>query len=242
MRIFSYILSALVTVFVINIALSFSLPSYRNALVDARTALFGTTRNVAEVPLADDKDTGNARLAESLERLDKHIESLAAPKISGTGTLVSSGTVGTGTLGTGASVSVEESAPKELVIPVSGLFLSKIMPEVMLKKTENKGFFGIQVMDKLPYSTYLDEKTRVRVYAFQDTYDNVLLNLKLASKVYAINETDQFFGFTFFLNPVKKDPKDTLVRFVTAVEGRAIGVEVPANYYSTLKKMLLKNK
>ena len=38
----------------------------------------------------------------------------------------------------------------------------------------------------------------------------------------------------------KKDQKDTTIRFVTALEGRAIGVEVPSNYYPTLKKMLLK--
>lgn len=97
-------------------------------------------------------------------------------------------------------------------------------------------------MDKLPYSTYLDDKKKLKVYAFQDTYDNVLLNMKLAGNAYTLNETDQFFGFTFFLNPAKKDSKDTTIRFVTAVEGRALGVEVPKNYYSTFKKMLLKNK
>jgi len=66
--------------------------------------------------------------------------------------------------------------------------------------------------------------------------------MKLTGSVYTLNETDQFFGYTFFLNPVKKDPKDKTVRFITAIEGRAVGVEVPKNYYSTFKKMLLTNK
>lgn len=112
----------------------------------------------------------------------------------------------------------------------------------MPKKTENAGFFGIQIMDKLPYNTYIDEKRKIKIYAFSDSYDTILLNMKLTSSVYTLNETDQFFGFTFFLNPTKKDSKDTTVRFVTALEGRAIGVEVPKNYYASFKKMLLKNK
>lgn len=97
-------------------------------------------------------------------------------------------------------------------------------------------------MEKILYNTYADEKKKIRIYAFRDTYDTLLLNMKLTSNVFTLNETDQFFGYTFFLNPVKKDPKDTTIRFITALEGRAIGVEVPKNYYPTLKKMLLKNK
>lgn len=116
------------------------------------------------------------------------------------------------------------------------------MPEVTPKKMENSGFFGIQVMGKIVYNTYADEKRKIKVYAFQETYDTLLLNMKLTSSVYALNETDQFFGYTFFLNPIKKDPRDTTIRFVTALEGRAIGIEVPKNYYPNLKKMLLKNK
>lgn len=97
-------------------------------------------------------------------------------------------------------------------------------------------------MGKIVYSTYYDEKKNIKIYAFEETYDTLLLNMKLTSSVYKLNETDQFFGYTFFLNPTKKDPKDTTVRFITALEGRAIGVEVPKNYYSSLKRMLLKNK
>ena len=48
-------------------------------------------------------------------------------------------------------------------------------------------------MDKLPYTSYIDEKRKIKVYAFQDSYDTILLNMKLASSVYSLNETDQFF-------------------------------------------------
>lgn len=111
-----------------------------------------------------------------------------------------------------------------------------------MKKIENAGFFGIQVMGKISYNTYVDDVRKIKIYAFSETYDTLLLNMKLASSVYTLNETDQFFGFTFFLNPTKKDSKDTTIRFVTAIEGRAIGVEVPKNYYLTFKKILLRSK
>ncbi len=112
------------------------------------------------------------------------------------------------------------------------------MPDVILKKSEDNGFFGIQIFTKIGYSTYTDEKRNIKVYAFSEDYDTLLVNLKLVNNMYEINETDQFFGFTFFLNPVKKDLKT--VRFVTALEGRAIGIEVPKAYYPTLRKILLK--
>lgn len=246
MRIFPYILVALVTVFVANIALSFSLPAYRNAFVSFRSSLFpGLKKASPDAPLVEPK-TESARLAESLDRIDKHIESLGEPKKSGTGTSSASGAVaGTGasSLSSSGSAPLQEATPPKVPeIPLSGVFLQKIMPDILPKKTDNKGFFGIQVMGKIRYDTYSDENRHIKIYAFDETYETLLLNMKLASSVYAINETDQFFGYTFFLNPVKKDSKDKTVRFVTAAEGHAIGVEVPRNYYSTLRKMLLTNK
>lgn len=183
---------------------------------------------------------------ESLDRIDKHIESLSEAQKTSTGMTIMTGVVNTRT-GIASSTSgvilpEAEIIPVESSIPLSGLFLSKIMPDINPKKIDNNGFFGIQVMGKIVYSTYADEKKNIKIYAFEETYDTLLLNMKLTSSVYTLNETDQFFGYTFFLNPTKKDPKDTTVRFITALEGRAIGVEVPKNYYSTFRKMLLKNK
>ncbi|EKD30280.1 MAG: hypothetical protein ACD_78C00101G0005 [uncultured bacterium (gcode 4)] len=246
MRVFSYILTALVTIFIFNIVLSFSLPVYRDALVQVRTSIFPVSEKISEDDIAEEKKSENARLVESLDRIDKHIESLSETQKTDTGVVTMSGMVNTGTILTssasGVVVPEVESIPVEPSIPLSGLFLSKIMPEITPKKVENSWFFGIQVMGKIFYNTYSDEKKQIKIYAFNDTYDTLLLNMKLTSSVYSLNETDQFFGYTFFLNPLKKDPKDTLVRFITALEGRAIGVEVPKEYYTTLKKMLLKNK
>jgi hypothetical protein len=48
-------------------------------------------------------------------------------------------------------------------------------------------------MNNIIYTTYLDESQKVKIYAFQDTYDTLLLNMKLATGTYVVNETDQFF-------------------------------------------------
>ncbi|MDD2892078.1 MAG: hypothetical protein PHQ95_03875 [Candidatus Gracilibacteria bacterium] len=246
MRIFSYILTALVTIFVLNIALSFSLPSYRNTLVNIRTSIFPSL-SMPENEMEEQKKQENSRLLESLDRIDKHIESLNEIKNVRTEMITASGTINGETIFTddtlsGALISAEEIVPQELTIPLSGLFLAKIMPEIILKKIDNNGFFDIQITKKMLYNTYRDEKKKITIYAFKDTYDTLLLNMKLANKIYSINETDQFFGYTFFLNLLKNDPKNTTVRFVTALEGQAIGVEVTREYYPILKKMLLKNK
>ncbi len=127
MRIFSYIFTALVTIFVINIALSFSLPSYRTALVNVRTSIFPDSKKVQiEIPV-EAKKSESDRLAESLDRIDKHIESLNEAKKTSTGALVGSGLVsGTGSVGSGSLLTLsgmqtpqEEVVPKEPEVPLS---------------------------------------------------------------------------------------------------------------------------
>lgn len=111
------------------------------------------------------------------------------------------------------------------------------MPDVFPKKVENKGIFDIHIFRGIEYSTYADEKSKAKFYAFSESYGVMLSNLKLVSPVYGIRETDTFFSETFFLNPTNK--KDTNVRFVTELEGKAVGVEVSKAAYPKLKKLLL---
>lgn len=240
MRIFSYILTALVAIFIVNVAFSFSFPAYREVLVKVRSSIFPPS--ASEIQEAKSRETD--RLAESLERIDKQMASLSETRQTSTGTSVASGVINpentSGSTLSGSILPEEEVEPKESDIPLSGLFLSRVMPDVTLKKVENTGFFGIQVMGRILYNTYADDKKNIKVYAFSETYDTLRINMKLTSSIYTLNETDQFFGYTFFLNPTKKDPKDTIVRFITTLEGRAIGIEVPKGYYPTLKQMLLK--
>ena len=225
MRIFSYVLTALVTIFVINVALSFSLPAYRNILVTVRTGIFSAPGESIEERAIAEKKAENDRLIESLERIDRHMETL----------VTASKTVPEN------DASKNEPEEKRKIL-LSGIFLTKIMPEITLKKIENDGFFGIRTMESVSYDTYSDAVKNIKVYAFGETYDTILLHMKLTDSLYTINETDQFFGYSFFLNLLKKDPKDSITRLVISLEGQAIGVEVPRNYYPVLKDMLLKNK
>jgi hypothetical protein len=198
MRIFSYTLAALVTIFIINIVLSFSIPSYRNTLVNIRSTFSPSPDTLSHTETVKIGEKENARLVESLDRIDKHIESLSEiKKINGTITN-GSGIIknNTGVLNNGSGEIIGETEgiiPTKPDIILSGIFLSKIMPEVTLKKVENDGFFGIKVMGDIQYSTYWDEKRKIKIYAFQETYNTFLLNMKLTSSVYKINETDQFF-------------------------------------------------
>ena len=184
------------------------------------------------------------QLTDSLDRIDKSISTLSSttgntplrdPTIvvmTASGKVLSGATATIAPMPTPAPV-----VPVDQDIAVSGLFLARIMPEIALKKVENSGIFNIFIFDKIRYTTYQDEKKHLKVYAFDPGYDTILANLKLTSAVYTINETDQFFGYTFFLNNIRKDD---IIRFVTTLEGHAIGVEIPKRYYPALKKMLLK--
>lgn len=123
MRVFSYILTALVTIFVLNIALSFSLPVYRSALVKIRADIFPVGEKTLDVQRIEEKKTESARLAESLDRIDKHIESLSEMKSVGSGSVSMSGTTdaGTGSIGStsGTIAPKEEEIPKDPDIPLS---------------------------------------------------------------------------------------------------------------------------
>lgn len=67
-------------IFIINIIISFSFPAYRNILIDIRNNI----STVSDIPPQENeasiKKMEDTHLIESLERIDKHIESLAIVK------------------------------------------------------------------------------------------------------------------------------------------------------------------
>lgn len=111
------------------------------------------------------------------------------------------------------------------------------MPDLFPKKVENRGIFDIYIFRGIEYSTYEDPKSKTKFYAFSESYGVMLSNLKLVPQAYEIRETDTFFDTSFFLNSTAKS--DQKIRFVTELEGKAVGVETPKTYYPKLKKLLL---
>ena len=185
------------------------------------------------------------KLSNTLDRLSYGIEAL-----SGTGGTTQTGvTIKPVFLGSATSGSVVSSVnvvapivpvvppkPEPTIYPLSVLLQAKMIPDVTLKIVENKGIFDIRIFTSLGYTTHRDDKNRVNIYAFSESYPVILTNLKLVSNVYTIKETDTFFEASFFLNPTNK--RDTTIRFVTSIAGKAYGFEIPKIFYPRIKKLL----
>lgn len=125
----------------------------------------------------------------------------------------------------------------DTVITLPKLLLLRLVPYVKLQHIPNAGIFGITSFDdKLTYSTYIDNTKHIKMYAFGKDYDNLLANFQLLNTLYNVNQTDTFFGYTFFINPVKAD---STVRFVIKINDSAVAIEVPKAGYADLKKLLL---
>jgi len=116
MRVFSYTLTALVTIFVINIALSFLLPTYRNTLINIRTSIYPPLDATPQANKAEIGNIDNTRLVESLDRIDKHITSLTEASQTNLKPITTSGTI----LDATGVISPEiDIIPKEIDIPLS---------------------------------------------------------------------------------------------------------------------------
>lgn len=241
MRAVSLFLLSLVAVTTVGALATAFYPPYKTALRDLRTKAFPEFSHVeggaVKSPNSALPRPGDAELAASIDRMAAGIDALVAT--SGTGTVSASGysvASASGITASGAQVPAQ-TAQAEQEYPLPGILLARLMPEVFPKKVENKGIFDIHIFRGIGYSTYADEKSKAKFYAFSESYGVMLSNLKLVSPVYGIKETDTFFSSTFFLNSTNK--KDSNIRFVTELEGKAVGVEIPKAAYSKLKKLLL---
>jgi len=136
MRFVSYILLSLVMIFLTNVAAAFLFPSYRTILREAKTGIVGQHPESEDRALKQNEITQKI-LADSLDRIDKSILSLA----SNTGSIQMGMMTGSGQSVSGAIIPPSITPPVPIVDPdiaISGLFLAKIMPDITLKKTENR--------------------------------------------------------------------------------------------------------
>ncbi len=131
------------------------------------------------------------------------------------------------------------SGTGEEIIPISGKFLSQVMPTLEFSLIENNGIYDLHIFDLAThYSTYSDIKVGMVLVVTKLSYDTLLKNFKaLGDEVYKVNETKTFPFRSFYLNPPKSD---TLVRIVLEVESQAIIIQIPKTKFPTLKNLLLK--
>lgn len=78
---------------------------------------------------------------------------------------------------------------------------------------------------------------RVRMYTFENDYSLIRRNLMLLSSMYNFQDTNDFYGKTMFLNDKTGD--GNIVRFITEVDGHAVGFEVLRDEYEHLKSLIL---
>lgn len=238
-------LSVLVLAFLANVVGIFVFPAYKLKIQQ----IAGSKQKIeAEVPAATKVayDDDITKLQDTIEKLTIGLNAVQTGGIQPVGVPAAAAPAGTGAAPVKAgskavvptanapAVPVQLPKPKEYLLSIP--LQAKLMPDIFVKKTDNKGIFDIKIYTNLDYTTYRDDKNKLNVYAFADSYSVILANLKLASNVYVVKETDSFFEASFFLNST--NAKDTTIRFVTAIEGKAYGFEVPKTYYPRLKKLL----
>ncbi len=166
---------------------------------------------------------------QKIDELSKKIDSLVA----------SQGGIIVGTNSDTSTGAISSWTTNPTAIPLSGKFLSQVMPTLEFTLTKNTGIYELLIFDKtIEYSTYLDAKQGIKAQPLSIKYDLFLKNMKaVPTSVYTVNETKTFPFRSFYVNPPKAD---TLVRLVIEVESQVIVLEVPKTKFENFKKMLLK--
>ena len=218
MRIFSYLLSTLAIFLILNIVLSFSFIWYRDFLKNIKNQI-NWTNIVKEENLLNKNNEVNERLLSTIEELSQNIE-----KISSKDSL------------TGSIQNLTNTGIENLWLPNSLAF--KILPQFNPLKVENNWFFDIKSQDvsSLKYSSFFDEKRNLKIYVFEKGYGDLMTIIRKYSK-YKINEKNNFYWYSFYLNPIFKDDK---VRFIVQLEAKSVWFEINNSNYEQLKILLLK--
>jgi hypothetical protein len=117
---------------------------------------------------------------------------------------------------------------------VNDKVLSKVEKAYDFRKSSQEDIFGAFVFTFPVKITVAD---RVRMYVFENDYALIRRNLLLLSAMYNFQDTTDFFGKTMFLNDKTGDGQ--IVRFITEIDGHAVGFEVLRDEYNDLKSLLL---
>jgi hypothetical protein len=112
--------------------------------------------------------------------------------------------------------------------------LSKLEKAYEFRKSTQDDVFGAFIFTFPVEITVAD---RIRMYVFENDYALIRRNLLLLSNLYEFQDTTDFFGKTMFLNDKTGDGQ--IVRFITEIDGHAVGFEVLRDEYNDLKSLLL---
>lgn len=117
---------------------------------------------------------------------------------------------------------------------VNDKVLVKVEKAYNFRKSSQNDVFGAFIFNFPVEITVAD---RVRMYVFENDYALIRRNLLLLDTMYSFQDTTDFFGKTMFLNDKTGDGQ--IVRFITEIDGHAVGFEVLRDEYNDLKSLLL---
>ena len=112
--------------------------------------------------------------------------------------------------------------------------LDTVIRAYKFHSTEQKDIFGTLIFQ---FDVDIMMSDHIMMYHFTEDYSTIKKNLLLLGALYDFRETTDFFGKTFFLNDKSGDTR--IIRFVTEVDGRAVGFEVLKVEYDRFKSLLL---
>mgnify|MGYP003480026216 CR=1 FL=1 len=112
--------------------------------------------------------------------------------------------------------------------------LEKVNKAYKFRASQQNDVFGAFVFNFSFDSRVAD---RVRMYTFENDYSLIRRNLMLLGSMYNFQDTNDFYGKTMFLNDKTGD--GNLVRFITEVDGHAVGFEVLRDEFEHLKSLIL---
>jgi hypothetical protein len=117
---------------------------------------------------------------------------------------------------------------------VNDKILSKVEKSYNFRKSSQNDIFGAFIFT---FPVKITVSDRLRMYVFENDYSLIRRNLLLLSAMYNFSDTTDFFGKTMFLNDKTGDGQ--IIRFITEIDGHAVGFEVLRDEYNDLKSLLL---
>lgn len=241
MKYVSYILSIVWIVLLFNIFLSYSSTSYRAFLKDSKSKMMWVSTEEVIKKMNKEQLEVNIKILNSIDKLNENLDILSKKQslnYAQTNSWETSNFTETDSwnITLSSTWNIVNSKPISLELP--WILVTKLMPGINPRKVENNWLFWIKnnkTLESVIYSTYYDEKKRVRIFVLNKSYNDILTLMKWVHS-FKINESDIFFGYTFYLNSIKKDTKN---RFVTLFEWVSVWFEVENTSYDLLKKSLL---
>ena len=247
MRILSHILIGIVILFLGNALLYIAFPGYQHVLRNMKVIIDGKLSGTDDsTDAGDDTSAGMIQTPQTVTTpiivttTKRQLSDVFTTGSTLSGTITNSSSGKTEAIDTGATI-----APAPTDTPVIGglrpdialppLFLKKTSALLHLQKTDNTAIFGISPGKPLAYTTYTDDASHIRVFAFDVYPDTVTGSLVGYDSLYTLKKAQVFFGNTVFFNKIQSDG---IIRCLIGLSGRAVAVEMPQAFYPSFRKAI----